>query len=91
VDLEILQSAVSDGDLRYGISVGSRCEPYLFLRGFRWTGMALNLDGEIQIIGGIAEALAGSLRILTKKLKDAFLIHIPIAVDTLTLSGTTVL
>ena len=91
-DLKVLQAGISDGHVRYRIPVRSRGAPDPFLRAFRGAGMPLNLNGEIQIIGGVVEALPGGPRIVTKKLKNAFPIHhqIPVGADILTLSGSRV-
>lgn len=69
-DLKVLQPGIREGHVRYRISVGSRRASDSFLRAFRWTGMPVNLNCEIQIISGVLEALPGSLRIVTKELKD---------------------
>ena len=92
-DLKVLQAGISAGHVRYRIPIGARCAPDPFLRAFRRAGMPLNLNGKIEIIGGVVEALAGGLRIVTKKLKDAFPIHQAYLSgrDILTLSGTRIL
>jgi hypothetical protein len=87
--LKVLQPSISPRNIRDSIPVRSRGASDAFLSAFCRAWSAINLDGDIQILGCVVEALSGPLRIVTKELKNAFRIHQKISsvADILTLSA----